>query len=287
MNEEPVTNALARQFLLGEVSDEERERIERLFLAEAETRNRILIAEEDLIEDYLENSLTASDRESFQTQYGQTPGQRRKLRIARSIKDYAAKGAAVPQPSPAISRWRSVLSTLGPGNLKVFIPVAATLSVALVIAVIGLLELNKRGEQENIRRMGIEREIAELNKPSNSLANPNEVLAMVLAPVSVRSARPGSEVTPRADTKVIELELLWIQNERYPSYRALLKRVDGPEQFTISDLRLESKNGGSIIRLKIPARILARGAYTVRLSAVTADDRPPGPAEEYSFTVSG
>ena len=93
MNKESVTDTLARRFLLGDVDDVERERIERLFISEPEINTKILLAEDDLIEDYLEDSLTPSDRGKFLGQYGYTAAERQKLRIAKSIKEYAAAEA--------------------------------------------------------------------------------------------------------------------------------------------------------------------------------------------------
>jgi len=284
MNNEPVTDALARRFLLGDLEGEERQQIEALFLSDQETKNRILIAEEDLIEEYLEGSLTSSEREKFLKQYGQTPKQRRKIRIARSIKEYAAADAALPRRVPALSSWRTVLSALGPRNLKVFIPVAATLTIALVIAVFCLLELNDRAQKN--RRLAIERQLAELNAPSSSAPNPAQVSALVLSPLLVRSAQPQSEVTPRAGLQVIELQLLWIQKEQYESYRAVVKRVGGTEEFAIVNLHSEKNNGGNMVRVRLPLQILSRGSYQVSLSGIAANGTPE-PAEEYSFTVGG
>ena len=65
MTEETLTDALLREFLLGKVNDEERERIESLFLTDSQTRERVLVLEQDLIEDYLEDSLTEEDKERF------------------------------------------------------------------------------------------------------------------------------------------------------------------------------------------------------------------------------
>ena len=42
MKEERITDALLREFLLGNVADEEQERIENLFLTDPHTRERVL-----------------------------------------------------------------------------------------------------------------------------------------------------------------------------------------------------------------------------------------------------
>ena len=44
MKEESVTDGLLRQFLLGRVDDEERQRIESLFITDPQSRERVLAA---------------------------------------------------------------------------------------------------------------------------------------------------------------------------------------------------------------------------------------------------
>ena len=90
MKEEAATDASLRQFLLGRVEDEERQRIESLFITDSVMRDRVLAAEQKLMDDYLEDSLSTADRESFLSLYGDTAAQRRKLRIAKSIQEWAA-----------------------------------------------------------------------------------------------------------------------------------------------------------------------------------------------------
>src|SRR2546421_5714239 len=123
MKEEFVTDAEIRQFLLGSVDDSERRRIEGVFMSDTEFNQRVLIAEEDLIEDYLEHSLAPVERDKFLAQYGHAPEQQRRLRIRRSIKDYAASEARLGQTYPVIAKRLGVLSYLKPRNPKLFIPI--------------------------------------------------------------------------------------------------------------------------------------------------------------------
>ena len=65
MTEELLTDAVLREFLLDQLDDSKREQIENLFLTDPQLRDRLLFAEQDLIEDYLEGSLTNADKERF------------------------------------------------------------------------------------------------------------------------------------------------------------------------------------------------------------------------------
>jgi hypothetical protein len=286
MTQAPVTEALARQFLLGNVDDEERQRIESLFISDPESKTIILIAEDDLIEDYLEDRLNQSDRHKFLAQYADTPQQRRKLRIFRSIKEYAIAEARRTQTARAVPKWRIFLSALNPRNARLFIPLAVTVTIAVVVAFGWLLELNSRRTRENNQRLAIERELADLNGQSSFGELAPQLLSIVLPPVSLRGVGPQTELTPRADTRVIELRLLWTQKEQYPSYRAVLQRVGSTEQFVIPSLHLENQLGNRAVRVRVPAHLLSRGLYRVSLSGI-ADDGAPEPAEEYTFSVGG
>src|SRR6185369_7027490 len=132
MNNERVTDAVLREFLLGKVSDEERARIEGQFVTDPQARERVLAVEQDLIEDYLEGTLGADDSEQFVSRYAQTPEQRRKLRITKSIKDWAMTEVKTGETAPAaISGWSRVPLWLRPTFV---VPVAVMVLIVIVVA---------------------------------------------------------------------------------------------------------------------------------------------------------
>lgn len=273
-----------RQFLLGDVDDDERQRIETLFISDSDAHKRILSAEDELFEDYLENSLTASEREKFLLQYGSTPQQRRRLRIGKSIRDYAVAEALIQTTTADPPKRRSFLSSLGLHNRIFFIPVTATLVIAMVVAVFWVVWWNASRDQENNRHVAIERELSDLNNPANLRESPPQLLSMVLLPVSVRSMEARTELSQQTDVRLVELKLLWTRKEQYSSYRAVIHQVGKPEQFTVSDLHVEQNAGGSVVRVRLPAHLLVRGVYQVTLSGI-ANNGTPDLSDEYTFAV--
>ena len=280
MKEEFVTNAEIRQFLLGSVDDLERQRIESLFMSDPEFNQRILIAEDDLIEDYLENSLAPTDKDKFLAQYGHAPAQQRELRISRSIRDYAASEARLGQTPPAIAKRRGFVSHRTPRNLRFFIPIVAAVTIACVIGIVWLVRSNNR-------RVTIERELAELNARPDFSANPSQVVSLVLRPVSMRSVGTEATLTPRADIGVVELDLVWTQKEQYPNYYVLVRRVGTNDEFRVSGLHIETGlPSGNSIRVRLPSHLLRDGLYQVTLTG-TGPDRAASQGEEYTFVVAG
>ena len=274
MNEEPVSDTLLRQFLLGQVDDQERQRLESMFVTGALSRERVMAAEQHLMDDFLDDSLTPEDRERFLAQYGETPAEQRKLRIAQSIHDWAATSATGVGAAAGGSRWSRLFDRvwLRPA---VVLPIAAVILIAIVVAVIAL---RSRWEQRDVH-LAMQQELARLNSPS--LLRESSASPVTLRPGAVRGAEAENEVAPPANAEFIELHLVWTQTERFPSYQATIRRFEEKESFEVSNLQLSNDN---VIRLRPPSRYLTRGLYQIEISGVAANGAT-GPAEEYTFVV--
>jgi hypothetical protein len=271
MKEEILTDAVLREFLLGKVDDEENARIESLFLTDSEAREKVLVIEQELIEDYLEDSLTAEDREKFLLRYGQTAAQLQQLRITKAIKDWAFKENASVQTVPARqSTWARLRARL---RLKpaFVIPIAVAAMIAIVSLVVWV---NTR-----MKRVAIEEELAQLNSTASLREVPSQMISMELSPIVVRSNERQKEFKKSDGAQIVELRLPWIQKERYSTYRAEVRRVDGSQSFTFSQLQAENE-----IRFRLPTHLLSRGQYQVRLSGID-NSGAEGATEEYAFTV--
>src|ERR1043166_4819155 len=223
MNDETVTDASLREFLLAKVNEEERQRIESLFLTDPQLKERVLGVEQDLIEDYLEGALSADDTDRFVSRYAQTPDQRRKLRITKSIKDWAITASAQHTPAK-ISYWTRLRERFR-SRPAVVIPLVVTVLVVIVVAA---LWLSRRSEHS-----AIEQELAQLNAPSNVQELP---VSLELSPVTLRGFESHT-LNMRAQSGVVVLRLVWIQPEHYPSYKATINRVGDNEFLTVENLR--------------------------------------------------
>jgi hypothetical protein len=277
MSTELITDAELRQLLLGNVDDKERQRIESLYITNDLLRERVLAVEQDLIEDYLEDSLTAADKEKFLRQYADTPERRQKLRITKSIKDWALlEGTKVAGAAPA-SGWSRLRARLRLKPLFV-IPIAATAIIAIMI---GTVWLNSKMQERN-KRLALEEEVARLNTPSSLREVPAQMSTLILRPVSVRSVEAQSELMKNPNVEIVELQSIWPQKERYPAYQAVVRQVGDDQSFTITNLQAE--NDGNIVRLRLPAHRLSRGHYQIELTGIAADGSK-SPPEEYNFTL--
>lgn len=270
MNEEILTDTLLRQYLLRRVDDDERQRIETLFLTDSRARDRVLAAEQELIEDYLEDNLTTEDKKIFVSQYARTPEQQRKLRINKSIKHWAVtETKATPISNSIWSRFVAPLRS----RPAFAVPVAVAILIALAITYVWL---NRRMEY-----WAVQKEVAQLNTPASLSQKLPQTVSLRLTPVTARSGEAQNQVTKRSDIRTVELYLLTIQPERYSTYHAVVQRVGDKEPIATTDVGAEN---GNTIHMRLPVRILNSGSYRVRLSGI-ADDGSSGPIEEYTFSV--
>lgn len=278
MKDEATTESALRRFLLGDVDQEERERLESLFITDSVVKEKILAAEQDLIDDYLDGSLTSADKQRFIQQYAETPAQQRKLRIATSIKDWATTQANVSLPPGPVRQ--SFWSRLRDGvwlKPTVAIPIAATAMVAVIALAIWL---NGRIERQKYQ-LAIQEEVVQLNVPSSLSKVPPKMASLELRPGATRSGDTQNELVISRDNGIAELRLVWI-HKQYPRYTAVVSRVNGKQSVTIPDLQAE--DDGKSIRLRLPDSFLTRGTYQVELTGITAGGTAEI-SEEYRFSV--
>lgn len=285
MKETPVTEQVARSFLLGEVDPALRQRIESVFLTDPEARETILIVEDRLLEEYLEGTLTSSEAKKFLERYATNPKERKRLRITQSIREYAVENAPpISRPISALEKLRLALPGW-PTNQRLGLPLLASIVIVLImVAVWFMLRINQR-VREDSQQASIERQLAEVNSPASLSASPPQMLSTALPPISVRSVQSSPAIILQSSARLVELHLFWPQKEEYPAYRAELSRVEGTKAFMLPPLPLEKGQGVRFVRLRIPADLLPAGLYRIRLRGI-ASDNAPGPAEEYDFQVT-
>jgi hypothetical protein len=101
---------LLSRYLLEDVSDEERERVEESYLADDDLYMKLLVAEDELIATYVERELSRRDRAKFEKAYLTNPHRLRKVEATRELLEFFAEK---PQPAPQTGFLRSLLQGSG------------------------------------------------------------------------------------------------------------------------------------------------------------------------------
>jgi CHAT domain-containing protein len=124
-----------KEYLLGALSDKaERRAIEEKMLLDDGFAEQLLIIEDELIDDYLDGNLDASESERFTEFFLKPPERKRKLRLARNLKKYAMKPETqkLKQFSPEKTRrfdWRALFNSPS-------VRLAATAVLLLIVGVV-------------------------------------------------------------------------------------------------------------------------------------------------------
>jgi hypothetical protein len=283
-----------RQFLLGELGEEEREELEQRVLAEVVIRDKLLMAEDDLIEEYLEGSLKGEEREKFLRQFLSIPHQRDKLTLAKSLWRFARNDAdidTVPIEPERISEARLDTAPIEPFDtvstepqvlpfrrkLLIYAPIAAVLLIAVAVGSVWYAKYRR----SEIQRQAIERELAQLNASLETIPPSDQIYTLILPPTSTADV-----VTRIPATSAEPILELWLPSKMRLTerYNALLQKVGSRDQFQISNLHPQNRAGGKTVRLRISTRLLTPGIYRVRLNGLAADGSVVA-TDEYSFKI--
>jgi len=100
---------LIRQYLLGQLAEEEQQAIEHRLLREDALFEELEVTEDELFDEYVADELTPVDRKQFEQYFLSAPERRRELEFAGGLHQYVAKKTVPENPIP-----RSLKVTQGP-----------------------------------------------------------------------------------------------------------------------------------------------------------------------------
>ena len=226
-------------------------------MTDSEFYEELLIAEDELIDQYLRGQQAEGERKSFENHFLLTAERQQKTRFARSLKEYLAgmepeysqeqvgaedaSDESTPTPHPD-RRKRSFFYFLS-GNPVLSYSLAAAL--VLVVGAVSWLAL------ENLR------------KPIGP--GTGQVLAVVLTPGLTRAESEGTRFQIPPSVSTLQLQLV-IPSAEYQSYRAELLTSERVSVWMSDGIHPDSASGNKSISLLVPARLVKRDDYTVKLS---------------------
>ncbi|MFN7923528.1 MAG: hypothetical protein U0Q16_25735 [Bryobacteraceae bacterium] len=248
-----------RHFLLGVLPETEREGIEKAALDDSELLENIEALEDELILDYLQERLDSKDRSRFEAAYcAAEPRAERVAQMRALVQAAANEERRVPPPMGERGEKRGTLEWLG-----LFGRFRFTFAALAMVAAGGLIVWVN---QKPVREGAV-----------TTVANPAATLRLPLS--ATRSSGGGNVVLPAPGTAgSVRIELAPPLAETHGQLEARLGRVEaGPEE----ELKAEARQGGpgGMVIVEVPARVLVRGDYVLRLMAGGQ------PAATYQFRV--
>jgi hypothetical protein len=274
------------RYLLGELADEERDRLEEQYFQDDLLHEQLLAVETELVDDYVQGKLTSDRENRFENRYLTSPEGNKKVQFARSL---AVSLGNLHRPASAqrTPLWQQVLTLFGSQS--------PTLRYAVLMAVLLLLlspflimRLYRTNPDNRLAGSITGKKQQEKSPGKAGVETPKEPLMPVLALALVPMLRSG------ATSNALEIPLgefhirlqLALQNDDYPSYRVILQTPEGRDLHRVDSLKAAiSAPGGKQVLVDLPASSPGPGDYIVRLSGVRTD----GTAEEldaYAFRIT-
>lgn len=259
-----------KKYYLGTLSATEIEEIDLRLMEDEEFEEELLLAKNNLIEDYLDETMSPDEIKSFQQNFLKTEGRKKELKNIALLRNYArrkqSEKAAVEKPEKAAANFFDRLNKFFAVNWR---PLAAGFAAFILMAAfVGFYFLKSGGSQlaglnqEDFSNVDEYRNLTNLNLISATFRSSNALVKLsadkLTDPVFLRLALPpGGEFfevnIARNDEKIVSN----LQVRSYPN------------------------QNGQELRLLVPASDLIKGNYKIEVFATDSKSAPM----VYSFTV--
>ena len=317
---EPFDEGFIVRYLLGDLTEQEQIEVEDRAFSDPLYLRNIQAVEADLIDEYVRAGLSEPERRRFEKRFLASHERRQKVEFARALADVATS-AVITAPvgrladeRPPVRWWAPFIGLLHGSSPAVRFSLAAA-SLLLIITGSWLIgqTMRMRGElarlqaeQQALRtqQRGLEDEAAgerarndalaaelqrereqrerseelarQLQEEGERLARPQElapVASLMLLPgVSRGSANRPRLVVPEA-VRLARFQIGLEREDDYKSFRVELRTARGQEVWRQDNLRPRQSRAGRLINLTVTANILDTGEYELALKGTTDDQR--------------
>jgi hypothetical protein len=300
-----VDNEVLHQYLLGELSKEERLQLEETYFADDDFFEQLLIAEDELITAYVHGDLSKSEMGRFETNFLASLEQREKVEFTKVLIKYFPASSVVKPPTihPEPVSWRhSFTAFFRSQSLALRYSFVVGLFVFVCSGLWLLLEtrqLRAQLEQTQMERAALEQQEQKLQKQTADQRIRNDrlveglqkeqgrsdlleqelaglksrphITSFVLTSSLIRGDKGQKKLVIEPETELLQLRLNMENDPGYKSYRAVLQTVEGDEIWKEDRLKIRSSNFGKVAVMSLSPGLLTTGDYIVTLFGITQE----------------
>lgn len=263
-----------REYLLGGTSQVDSLRVEDRLLTDNAFYEELVMAEDELIDQYLNDVLSQSERQSFETHFLAAPERQKKLRFARVFQKYVTTARnARPDQADAVdeaheAEWDTVKA---PPKRQPFFPLPCLGNPVVSYSLVAVIVM--------IFVCGSWLVLREKDPPPRE---PGKVFAVALTPGLTRDYQQPITQVPIAfgiDTVQLQLVLPQVQHD---TYEAAVQDASG--HTLITQKNLKPANDRPAVFVEVAASLIPPGDYRVRLNGLLSNGDVEG-VSSYSFRV--
>jgi hypothetical protein len=295
------------QYLLGTLSEEERERIEERYFSDDAQFEEVEIAEEELLDRYVRGELSASDAAQFEVRVARSTRLQERVEFAKLFAQRLRTAGADGATSSRKTWWQRLFGFTDAGRGPQLALAFSTLLalVAATVMLVGWMQLRSESRQLAAQQAALDQRQRELDKQAADLKaqidqfarqgypistetplpqvpqeSAPQVVFLTLAPGATRSVSGTSQIRILPGTSEVQLTLN-LRASEYSSYRATINSTDHRSVFSKSDLKSQTTSTGDVLMLRVPAQNLPQGDYYLTLHGEPANER----VDDYAFRV--
>jgi hypothetical protein len=305
MNNTPDQDELRMRYILGDLPEEEQIALEEKFFSDDEAYQQLLALEDELRYEYARGGLSGEQRAAFERRFLQTPADRERVEVARSVLEKAfevRRQAERPVAAARVSEakqpwWRRLgpLFSIGSPVLQYGMVAASVLLVtgASWLAIQNMRLQHQVGALQAVQQIARRREIAreaERERLRTELAQERErrltpgkespegplLLSFVLSPGLARDAEGPKRLVVPSGTRDVRLQLGVQPDATIQKFHISLQTLEGKEIWTQDAARPVAT---------VPGRLLAPGDYLLNLKRFTASGEAAS-EDDFYFTVA-
>lgn len=281
---------LLTRYLLGQLEEEEIERLDERSITDDSFASQLEAAENDLIDAFLHGELSGESLERFKRVFS-APARLRKIEFAKALMQVSENVGLAQQPAPWRTRdqaWatRSIWAWFTSPQPRLQWTFAAA-ALLLLFGAGYLLKVNRdlreqagaarqQEAQLNQRTQELERQLNEHRAATGASSQPPESTESTAAPLPTTVAVlllpqargvgqvPKVSIPARADLLNLQLQL---EMDDFPAYRVALKDPSsGGILWTSAKLKSASASNARVVKLSLPSRFLKPQTYVLELN---------------------
>lgn len=259
------------QYLLGELSEEERLELEDRYLADPDLFHELLEIESDLYEDYARGQMSAGEQRKFERQFLTTQRGRERLALLRALGNYVS-----PQNRLRTSFWERVSIDAQERRHRLL---ATALVLLLLVLGVGVWKSSRFSNGRGAHRepygaqgtRGPKSGGGHANSEAGSgaqttVAPPHSTFSATLTPDLFRDGTQPNVIAVPRGTSIIRLQLVLGHRDR-TSHSILIKTMDGKNIWHV--LNVKSDPQLSSVIAEVPVDVLVPGDYLISVTEGT------------------
>lgn len=210
MEKEQDNGAFIRRYLLGDISDEERQRVEQRMLTDGEYFTWVSVLEEGLVDEYVDEQLSAEEQKKFEYYFLSNPQGLEQVRLARGLKDYALKQRRLESAQSSADMPKSRQK-----RFSLFDYLRARVSVSRYALAAAIIVALLAGTWMIASLRSLQNQIAQLRQQPPGITAREQELQQRLAEQQARSTKLEEDLKLEQEQKAgLEQELVALKNSQ-------------------------------------------------------------------------